>query len=344
MGRASGREPMLFFSYTYDFLERYLPHQAGRTRHTVESYRDALTVFRRFVSEEAGMSVKTMTFGDCDRELVLSFLESLSARGCAASTCNHRLAAITSYLWYAAGRDVAVEPVALAVSHVPAVKGPERVRELIPEAALGAILAQPDPGTRFGLRDLTMLATLYDSAIRLEELTGLTVGSAFGPPEPHLYVWGKGRKERVVPLTGATWGHLSAYLDLFHGRDPDPGATLFYTKSHGAICEMSPANVERIVQKHARAARATCPEVPERVYPHMFRRTRATELYRDGMPLELLSTLLGHASVETTKIYAIPSPEMLRDRMEQASPLAGAEPLWKGDEGEEEVARLFGLR
>ena len=79
----------LFFSLTYDFLGRYLPKQIGRSNCTVESYRDALTVFRRFALQERGLPISKMTFGDCTRDFALSFVEHLRDSGCSAGTCNH---------------------------------------------------------------------------------------------------------------------------------------------------------------------------------------------------------------------------------------------------------------
>lgn len=333
----------LFFSRTYDFLERYLPLQVGRSRHTVESYRDALTVFRRFARDEAGMSVADMAFGDCTRELVLSFLEHLRSSGCTAGTCNQRLAAVKSYLWYAADVDVAVQSVAMSVSRIPPVKGPERVKETLSEEALAAILAQPDPSKRKGVRDRAMLALLYDSGIRLSELIGLDVGDVFLEGDPRIYVTGKGSKERVVAITRATAAHIAACLSCMHGCDPNPASPLFFTMRSGAMCRMSPSNVQRIVQACADGARSACADVPGKVHPHMFRRSRATELYQGGVALELVSRVLGHSSIETTKVYAKPSMEMMRKAMESAYPAALDEkPVWVGNE--DEMARLCGLR
>lgn len=84
------------------------------------------------------------------------------------------------------------------------------------------------------------------------------------------------------------------------------------------------------------------PDLPQKVYPHMFRRTRATGLYQSGVELELVSRILGHASTQTTRIYATPSIEMLKTAMESNN-IGMPEPEeWL--EGEEELARLCGLR
>ena len=85
--------------------------------------------------------------------------------------------------------------------------------------------------------------------------------------------------------------------------------------------------------------------MPPRVHPHMLRHTRAMHLYRQGMPLPLLADYLGHASVESTRVYAYADAEMKRLAIEKADPLHNqtlrAEPTWAGDE--EMILKLSGL-
>ena len=284
-----------------------------------------------------------MTFGDCTRDLVLSFLEWMRDGGLSAGTCNNRLAALRSYLWYAAGDDVAIQSVALAVSRVPKVKGPQRVKEVLSEAALRAVLSAPDADSPKGVRDRAMLALLYDSAIRLSELVGLTVGDVRLDGEPSVFVTGKGRKERFVAITEPAAAQLRAHIARNHGDAPDSSEPLFYTVHQGKHCRMSDGNVQRIVQQYANKARESCPEVPEKVYPHMMRRTRATDLWEAGVEAELISNVLGHASVNTTMLYAKPSLEKMRAAMESGTSVPDAEePAWVGSE--DEMARLCGLR
>lgn len=340
-----GRETAgLFFSRTYDFLERYLPRQAGRSPETVRAYRDALTVFRRYARDVLGKGVGDLAFGDVDRDCVLGWLERMGEEGLSAATRNQRLAAIRSYLWYAADCDVAVTSVALSVSRIPPAKGPQRVKECLSEAALRAILAAPDASTRMGARDVALMSVLYDTGIRLSELTGLTVGDALVDHEqPHIFVTGKGDKERPVGLSDPAVAQLRRHLAMSHSTPADKSDPLFYTKIKGGRRRMSSSNVERIVQKYADEARESCEEVPERVYPHMFRRTRATDLYQQGVELALVSRILGHASMETTKVYAKPSIEQMREAMGKVGRVdEPEEACWVGDE--EMMARLCGLR
>lgn len=213
----------------------------------------------------------------------------------------------------------------------------------VSEPALAAILSQPDPSTRKGVRDRAMLVLLYDAGIRLSELLGLLVGDVRLGDDPRIYVTGKGSKERAVAITPATADHLSAHLCCMHGASPDPGDPLFFTMRGGCKCRMSASNVQRIVQECADKARQGCADVPAKVHPHMFRRTRATDLYQNGVALELVSRILGHSSMETTKVYAKPSMDMMRTAMESAQPpVEGEMAQWVGNE--EEMARLCGLR
>lgn len=105
---------------------------------------------------------------------------------------------------------------------------------------------------------------------------------------------------------------------------------------------MSVGNVERIIKKYAEQIRPDRLNLPGSFYPHMVRRTRATNLYQDGTELELVSRILGHSSTETTRIYAVPSVEIMRKAMETGMLVTDEEPDWPDDEAE--LARLCGLR
>ena len=160
------RTAPLFFSMTYEFLELYLPKQCGRSSHTVESYRDALTLFRRYVLDTLGISIGKFTFDECTRECVLGFLDYLASRNSKPGTRNQRLAALKSYVWFAADKDVTLQSNALQVRRVPQCKVPDTEKTVIAEDAMAAILEQP-PNTRIGLRDRTIMILMYDSGARL---------------------------------------------------------------------------------------------------------------------------------------------------------------------------------
>ncbi|EOS37368.1 hypothetical protein C808_03346 [Lachnospiraceae bacterium M18-1] len=188
----------LFFSKTLDFLDHYLPEQAMKSTNTIETYRDTLTIFRRYLSDTLRLSIRTFCFKDCTHDLLLEFLHHLHESGNAATTCNNRLAAIRAYLWYAAGSDISLQSVALTASHVPFLKVPKRIREIIKEEDLAALLSAP-AGTKTGKHDRMILILLYDSAVRVSELLSLDVQSVnLESAIPYIRICGKGDKERIV--------------------------------------------------------------------------------------------------------------------------------------------------
>ena len=334
-------EKKLFFSKTLEFLEHYLPEQALKSRNTVETYRDALTVFRRYVTDEKHMSIRSFRYEDCTRDFLLSYMEFLSKSGYSETTCNNRLAAIRAYLWYVADGDIAIQPVALAASHVPFLKVPKLTRPIIKEEDLAALLSAP-PDTKIGIRDQMIMVLLYDSAVRVSELKFLDVRSLNLDAEiPYIRIYGKGDKERIVAITDATAGHIKNYMKLYHPEN-DPDIPFIYTVIKGRKDRMSVGNIERIIRKYAEQIRPEHPDLPESCYPHMVRRTRATNLYQDGTELELVSRILGHSSTEVTRIYAVPSMEMMQKAMEKGNLATDEKPLWIDDENE--MARICGLR
>jgi len=129
MSERNGFRNDLFFSRTNDFLNIYLPSQAVRSACTVKTYLDGLTVFRRYVTDTRKISMNKFRFSDCTHDFLLDFMAHLRDRGCKESTCNNRLAAVKSYLWYAADGDVSLQSIALGASRVPFMKETKPIRE-----------------------------------------------------------------------------------------------------------------------------------------------------------------------------------------------------------------------
>ena len=261
----------LFFSKTRDFLDLFLAGQCSRSPHTIKAYRDALTVFRRYVVDERNYSLKTFSFSDCSRDFTLDYLEYMQNQDLSFNTCNHRLAALKSYLWYVADGDISVQQTALAVSHVPFLKVPDKVKYILSDQCLAAILAAPK-NTKIGMRDTVIMVLLYDTAIRLGELLDLKIGDiVLDAPAPYVRIHGKGDKERLVSMTDKTAGHLKHYISKYHSATASGNDYVFYTIIHDKRNRMSPGNVERLINKYADSIRCDFPELPAKVHPHMFR-------------------------------------------------------------------------
>ena len=230
----------------------------------------------------------------------------------------------------------------MAIQKVPFLKTPKLQRPIIEKGELKALLSEPG-STRTGRRDRVILILLFDSAVRVTELTDIVLGDlTLDIAHPSIIIHGKGKKYRSIVMSEKCAAQVRDYVLHYHKPDAPSDTPLFYSIIHGKMNHMSQRNVERIVKKYGNLIREKHPCLPDSVYPHMLRRTRATGLYRDGVPLEMVSAILGHSNSETTKIYAIPSVEQMRDALAKGQPDGEAiERLWEGKE--DEIRRMFGL-
>ena len=308
-----------FFRMVRDFLLIYLPKNRCDSPQTVKSYREALQLRRTYLKDDRGLAWTPITFDCLDHHTVAAFLAWLeNTRRCSVATRNQRLAALKSFVKYAAQEDVSLTGAYTELCKVPAKKTPRATIGYLSEPALASLLAQPDPTTPWGLRNQFLLIRLYDTAARIQELLDLRLRDFhLQDPVPCVYLHGKGAKTRAVPLLAKTVAHLHRYLREFHRGDADRDAWLFYTVITGQVGPMSPDTVAQFLHRYATMAQAHCADVPDRVHPHLLRHSRAMHLYQAGMPLSYIKDFLGHASVDTTDIYATADVTMLKTALEK---------------------------
>ena len=201
------------------------------------------------------------------------------------------------------------------------------------------------PATRLGIRNRMMFLLMYESAVRVSELVGLKVSNVrIADNNSCLYIVGKGRKERFIPILDSTASLLKKYILEYHGPDPNRDAPLFYGLHGGIPSHLTTRSVQMLLSEYSAKARTKTPDIPEKVHPHMLRRSKATTLYQTGTPLPLIASILGHSQMETTRIYATPSMEMKKEAMDRVVPVSfkDQKPIWQNREDEE--ARKNGLR
>jgi site-specific recombinase XerD len=338
-----------FFKTIRAFLTEYLPKQKCFSENTVRSYRQALNLLVTFLRAERSLSTDKITFEIFDKTLVVDFLGWLeTTRNCSAASRNQRLMALRSFFAYAGNCDAMWMSLRLEVAAVPRKNEPGRIVGFLTEDALKALLGAPDPKKRVDLRNLTFMILMYDTAARCGELLSMKLGDLrLDTRHPVAYLHGKGNKTHTVPLLSRTVEHCKRYIKRFFDDERHNGDEyLFYTTIHGVAQPMSADNVALFLRKYATVARQFCPEVPHRIHPHMLRHTRAMHLYREGLPIMLLSEYLGHVNVETTKVYAYADTEMKRAALEKVNLGCGQDqdstPVWLGDE--DMILKLAGLR
>ncbi len=280
------------------FTER-LVSQRDASPHTIAAYRDTLRLLLRFTAKRLGCEPCQLDIAQLDAPLIAAFLDHLEHdRGNSIRTRNARLAAIHSLFRYAAQH----HPEHLAdIERVLAIPPKRFERALVsflqPEE-IDALLAAPDRQTRTGRRDYALLLVAIQTGLRASELTTLRCADVHLGRGAHVNCHGKGRKQRITPLTKTTIAVLDTWLAERRGAPDEP---LFPT-IHGR--RLSRDALEQRVSKYTRIAASNCPSLREkRITPHTLRHTAAMQLLHAGVETTVIALWLGHEQVETTQIY-----------------------------------------
>jgi site-specific recombinase XerD len=282
------------------FFTDYLTRQRRASPHTIAAYRDSLRLLLAFAARQTGKQPSRLEITDLDAPVIGAFLDHLeNDRGNGVRTRNARLAAIHALFSFAALRHLECAAVIQRVMAVPPKRFDRKLVTYLTEPEAAALLAAPDTATMAGRRDQAMLALAVQTGLRVSELTSLTRADAFLGTGAHVTCTGKGRKQRITPLTPATAKVLAGWLGERPGEQGDP---LFPSRS-GA--PMSRDAVERRVARHTASAARTQPSLKgKKVSPHVLRHTAAMRLLAAGTDTTVIALWLGHESVATTQIYS----------------------------------------
>lgn len=326
-------KPTDFAQALTTYLSSYLPGQKNASLHTIQSYRDTFKLLLRYCQCVRGLAIERLSLSDLDDQLIIGFLEWLETkRHNQIATRNQRLACIHAFYRYLQTED----PTGLwsyqKILALPMKKTPRPVIAHLTPDALQLLLAQPDRATRNGRRDATLLAVLYDTGARVQELLDLRVRDIRLEPPPLLNLTGKGNKARQVPLMAPTTKLLSRYLDEWHlERNGTQDGPVFFNRRRQ---KMTRAGVAFILEKYAAQARRHSTDIPEHVTPHALRHSKAMHLLQSGVNLIYIRDLMGHTDIATTEIYARADTELKRKALEQVYPslISDELPDWTKDD------------
>lgn len=287
----------------------YIARVEGFSPETVRAYTQHLEAYARWCEREGVDGVRPRM-----REL-RAYLSSLHAAGYAPRTVAAHLSAVRSWFRWLALEGIETADAAAALA-TPKVGHP--LPQVLTAAQLDRLMQTPDLSCAEGLRDRAMLELFIACGARISELARLDV-TDIDARQRTVRLFGKGSKERIVPLYGRAVEVVGAYVErarpeLLGGRVPTRADALFISTRGRAMDAAALRYRFEVLRRRAGLGRE--------VTPHVMRHTFATELLAGGADLRSVQELLGHASLSTTQIYTHLTPERLRETLQQAHPRA----------------------
>lgn len=289
------------------FLE-YLTVELGLSANTRQAYERDLRLF-----------CKTLGFKNSDalvnvsREQITGYMTQLKEKGLAAATIARKLAAIKAfYRFMTAEGYMDANPAEVVEAGTKGIKLPR----VLSEDEVVRLLGQPDITTAEGFRDRTMLEVLYATGMRVSELINLTL-ERVDLNMKYIIAFGKGSKERIVPLGSVAAEFLQQYLEKVRPKltHADRNTNIVFLAFGGH--ELTRQRFWQIIRGYGRKA-----NINKALTPHILRHSFATHLLDNGADLRSVQELLGHSDISTTQIYTHLTNKRLRDIYAKAHPRA----------------------
>lgn len=289
------------------FLE-YLTVELGLSANTRQAYERDLRLF-----------CKTLGFKNSDalvnvsREQITGYMTQLKEKGLAAATIARKLAAIKAfYRFMTAEGYMDANPAEVVEAGTKGIKLPH----VLSEDEVVRLLNQPDITTAEGFRDRTMLEVLYATGMRVSELINLTL-ERVDLNMKYIIAFGKGSKERIVPLGSVAAEFLQQYLEKVRPKLTHAGRNTNIVFLAFGGHELTRQRFWQIIRAYGRKA-----NINKALTPHILRHSFATHLLDNGADLRSVQELLGHSDISTTQIYTHLTNKRLRDIYAKAHPRA----------------------
>ncbi len=272
--------------------------EKGLSKNTLESYRSDLEQFSNW------LKTKDLSFSKTAKKDILSYLSFLFKSGLGSKTVARKLSSLKSFFRYLVFKSIIqVDP----SNDIQTPKLLKPIPKSISEKEIEKLLDAPDEKTDIGLRDKTMIETLYSCGLRISELTNLELLN-LNLRQGVIRVIGKGQKERLVPMGDQLISLLENYLVSTRKN--------FLKKKNSDFLFLSSRGQKMTRQSFWHRIKYYCINCgfePEKISPHVLRHAFATHLLNNGADLRVVQLLLGHSDLNTTQIYT----EVARQRLKR---------------------------
>jgi site-specific recombinase XerD len=310
------------------FFADYLCQQRRLSPQTIISCRDTFRLLLTFLRDQTGVEPSAVRLADLDAPVVLRFLNYLEQeRGNSVRSRNIRLSAIRSFFRLVALRDPDSLGMVTRVLAIPMKREDQQLIGYLTQPEIQALLAAPDQSKWVGRRDHALLLTLYNSGARVAEITMLKREQVCFGDRTFLQLFGKGRKERTIPLWAETVQVLRAWFHELGEHTPNIAFPSIRGKS------LSQDGVDYLLKRAVQRAAVACPSLTtQKISPHLVRHSTAMHLLQAGVDIATIALWLGHESIETTHVYLQADLAMEEEALGKLHPIAGEWQRFRADD------------
>ena len=311
--------PNLLATLLQNFFGKHLSTLRGLSPHTIQSYRDSFVLLLRFLASHKNRPVSSLDLPDLGPQEIHAFLVHLELeRKNSASTRNIRLSAFHSFFRFVAAQHPDRLEQAQRILGIPFKRTGSRVIDYLEYDEIHEILSGIDQTKPKGRRDYAILATMFNTGARVQEILDLRACDLQLTKPYQVQLTGKGRKQRLCPIWPQT-------AQLLHRLCMDVEIDLSSKERVFRNCRAAPLSrfgVRYILNECLKHAQASTPSLcSKRLHPHSIRHSTAVALLKSGVDLTTISQWLGHSDLSTTNRYAAIDLDMKRKAIERIQPM-----------------------
>lgn len=319
-----------------DFFETYLLKERGVSNHTIRSYSATFQSLYAFFKDNKGIRANKLFVKDLSRRSINDYLNWLEMeKGNKVSTRNSRLASVKAFCHYAQYKDFKNLARWQDILSIKSKKADMPYMSFLTQEGMKTLLSEVPTDTIQGRRHLAILAFLYDTGARANELISFSAHNLNLTKPYHVILSGKGRKKRIVPIHEKLVLILKAYMKDANIELNNISKQPLFVNAYGR--KLTSAGLTHIIMMYADKVRENFSALmPKRLSPHSFRHSKATHLLQAGMNIIYVRDFLGHSSVKTTETYVRMDSEQKRKALEAAAadivPQSQTIEVWNDDE------------
>ncbi|WP_319759846.1 site-specific tyrosine recombinase XerD [Maridesulfovibrio sp.] len=275
-------------SCKHQWVDRYLEYlliERGLSENSLNGYLSDLESFQSFLEE------RSAKIEDATSQTLLLYLTYLRSKALKSTSLARHLSSLRGFFAFCTSRGFIKEDPATLLENP---KLPRKIPEFLSPEEIGRILALPKLTEKLGFRDRAMLELLYAAGMRVSELINLNIED-FDPQTGVLIIFGKGSKERLVPIHYVAQNFLNQYIKDWRPAFNPKVKNIFLNRSGKGLTRQG---VWKLIKKFALEA-----GIKRSISPHTFRHSFATHLLDGGADLRTVQLLLGHSDINATEIY-----------------------------------------